>query len=133
MAETGRAIPTPDALCLPRAVAIVDDDVRIRTLLQLELEDLGARVQCFRSAGEALAGLDPASPDLVLLDVGLPDMDGLTCLRHLRQRGLRARVLLMSGHWTPIGSEQLEAAGAEGFVVKTDLPSWLASLTGSHP
>jgi len=114
----------------PRAVAIIDDDVRLRTLLRLEFEDFGAQVECFRSAEEALAALDPAGLDLVLLDVGLPEIGGVDCLRLLRQRGLRARVLLMSGHWDPPGDEQLRAMGADGYVVKTALPELLSRLMG---
>jgi two-component system KDP operon response regulator KdpE len=79
----------------PRSVAIVDDDVRIRTLLQLELEDLGAEVVCYRSAEEALSGLSNDGIDLVLMDVGLPEMDGVTCLRLLRQQGQKVVKVLM--------------------------------------
>lgn len=112
----------------PKVVAVIDDDARIRTLLRLELEDFGAMVQCCRSGEEALAVLDPTALDLVLLDVGLPGMGGLDCLQQLRLRGLRARVLLMSGHWDPPGEEQIRAFGADGFVVKTALPQKLAEL-----
>jgi len=112
----------------PRSVAIVDDDVRIRTLLRLELEDLGAQVVCFSSAKEALDGLLGASFDLVLLDVGLPEMDGIACLRQLRQQGLATKVVLMSGHWDPVDEEEVRAAGADGYVVKTGLPALLAEL-----
>jgi CheY-like chemotaxis protein len=112
----------------PRSVAIVDDDVRIRTLLRLELEDLGALVICFSSAEEALNGISNQSVDLVLLDVGLPEMDGITCLRQLRQQGLATKVVLMSGHWDPVDEEEVRAAGADGYVVKTGLPALLAEL-----
>ena len=112
----------------PRSVAIVDDDVRIRTLLRLELEDLGALVICFGSAEEAIDGIGNNSVDLVLLDVGLQEMDGLTCLRLLRQRGLTTKVLLMSAHWDPADEEEVKAAGADGFVVKTGLPALLAAM-----
>jgi CheY-like chemotaxis protein len=112
----------------PRSVAIVDDDVRIRTLLRLELEDLGALVVCFSSAEEALNGISNESIDLVLMDVGLPEMDGITCLRLLRQQGLATKVLLMSGHWDPVDEEEVRAAGADGYVVKTGLPALLAEL-----
>ena len=109
-------------------VAIVDDDVRIRTLLRLELEDLGAEVLCYASAEEAIAGTADCRLDLVLLDVGLPGMDGLHCLRQLRQAGLAARVVLMSGHWSPLDSDEIRTAGAERYVLKTDLPVLLAEL-----
>ena len=112
----------------PRSVAIVDDDVRIRTLLRLELEDLGALVVCFSSAEEAIAGIGNNSVDLVLLDVGLPEMDGITCLRRLRQRGLATKVVLMSGHWDPEDEQEIKAAGADGYVIKTGLPALLAEL-----
>jgi DNA-binding response OmpR family regulator len=109
-------------------VAIVDDDVRIRTLLRLELEDLGALVICFSSAEEAIDGLSNDSVDLVLLDVGLPEMDGITCLRQLRQKGLATKVVLMSGHWDPVDEEEVRAAGADRYVIKTGLPALLAEL-----
>lgn len=109
-------------------VAIVDDDVRIRTLLRLELEDLGAEVLCYASAEEAIAATADRRLDLVLLDVGLPGMDGIQCLRQLRQGGLAARVVLMSGHWSPLDSDEIRTAGAERYVLKTDLPVLLAEL-----
>ena len=112
----------------PRSVAIVDDDVRIRTLLRLELEDLGALVICFGSAEEAIDGIRNNSVDLVLLDVGLPEMDGITCLRRLRQQGLASKVVLMSGHWDPEDEQEIKAAGADGYVIKTELPALLAEL-----
>jgi DNA-binding response OmpR family regulator len=112
----------------PRSVAIVDDDVRIRTLLRLELEDLGALVICFGTAEEAIDGINNNCVDLVLLDVGLPGMDGLTCLRRLRQQGLATKVLLMSGHWDPEDEAELRTAGADGYVIKTGLPALLAEL-----
>jgi CheY-like chemotaxis protein len=112
----------------PRSVAIVDDDVRIRTLLRLELEDLGALVICFGSAEEAIDGIRNNSVDLVLLDVGLPEMDGITCLRRLRQQGLASKVVLMSGHWDPEDEQEIKAAGADGYVIKTGLPALLADL-----
>jgi len=119
----------PDPRGLQR-VAIVDDDVRIRTLLRLELEDLGAQVACFSSGEEAVGDLVAGGPDLVLLDVGLGGMDGLTCLELLRQQGLRARVVLMSAHWDPGSAEGFRAAGADAFVLKTALPALLEEWMG---
>lgn len=123
-----RVADTNASSSAPRSVAVVDDDVRIRTLLRLELEDLGALVVCFSSAEEALNGIGNQSVDLVLLDVGLPEMDGITCLRRLRQQGLATKVVLMSGHWDPADEEEVRAAGADGYVVKTGLPALLAEL-----
>ena len=125
MAEPAAAAPAA-----PKRVAIVDDDVRIRTLLRLELEDLGAQVACFSSAEEALDQLAAGGPDLVLLDVGLGGMDGPTCLGLLRQQGLQAKVVLMSAHWDPLSAEGFRAAGADAFVLKTALPALLEEWIG---
>ena len=64
----------------------VDDDPLMRRSLAFSLERAGYRVNTAASAEDALAkvALDP--PDLVLLDIGLPGMDGLDALRHLQQR-----------------------------------------------
>lgn len=125
--------PPPLASTPPRRVAIVDDDVRIRTLLRLELEDLGAEVQCFSSAEEALIGMSSDGIDMVLMDVGLPEMDGITCLRRLRRNGVTARVILMSGHWDPGDDEEIRSAGADGYVIKTGLPALLDDLMNQAP
>ena len=113
-------MPTPGLP--PRRVAVVDDDVRIRTLLRLELEDLGAMVTCFRSAEDLLRDLDGEATDLVLLDVGLPEMDGISCLKRLRQQGFKARVVLMSGHWDPVDASKRDRDGYVA-VLKQRVPS----------
>lgn len=65
-------------------ILIVDDDPQIRTVLAIALERAGHQV---RQAGDGAAALREArrlSPDLIVLDVGLPEMDGLALCRHLR-------------------------------------------------
>ena len=109
-------------------VAVIDDDPQLRRLLQLELEDLGAKVLCWPSAEAALAELQPATIDLLLLDVGLPGMDGLSCLRELRRRGLAGEVMVMSGQWDAAAAPEVMAAGADSYVVKTDLIERLTDL-----
>jgi DNA-binding response OmpR family regulator len=67
-------------------ILIVDDDALLRRSLAFNLEKAGYRVSAAATAEDALAQarLDP--PDLVLLDIGLPGMDGLDALRNLRQQ-----------------------------------------------
>jgi DNA-binding response OmpR family regulator len=67
-------------------ILIVDDDALLRRSLAFNLEKAGYRVSAAAEAEDALAQarLDP--PDLVLLDIGLPGMDGLDALRNLRQQ-----------------------------------------------
>ncbi len=64
-------------------ILLVDDDALLRRSLAFNLEQAGYRVSTAASAEDALALAQRDRPDLVLLDIGLPGMDGLDALRHL--------------------------------------------------
>ncbi|HRF02264.1 MAG TPA: response regulator, partial [Pirellulaceae bacterium] len=68
-----------------KTILVIDDEVQIRRLLRLTLEAEGYGV---REAGTGRAGLDEVvrrAPDLLVLDMGLPDLSGLDVLRQLRE------------------------------------------------
>lgn len=68
-------------------VLIVDDERRIREVLEYALDKDGYRVTSAADGAEALAAFERDPPDLVVLDVMLPDLDGLELCRRLRKRG----------------------------------------------
>jgi DNA-binding response OmpR family regulator len=68
-------------------ILLVDDDQLLRRSLAYNLEVAGYRVSTAANAEDALAVGDRDPPDLVLLDIGLPGMDGLDALKHFRERG----------------------------------------------
>jgi DNA-binding response OmpR family regulator len=70
----------------PLHILMVDDDPLMRRSLDFTLTQAGYRVTARGTAEAALATLESAIPDLVLLDIGLPGMDGLDALRQLQQR-----------------------------------------------
>ena len=70
---------------MPNHILIVDDDQLLRRSLSLQLEQAGYRTSTAASAEDALALLQRQRPDLILLDVGLPGMDGLEALRRIHQ------------------------------------------------
>ncbi len=65
-------------------ITVVDDDHEIVTLLQVMLEQKGFNVRCAYSGPQLLAGLEEQNPDLIILDVMMPEMDGLEVLRRLK-------------------------------------------------
>jgi DNA-binding response OmpR family regulator len=67
-------------------ILTIDDDNLLRRSLAFNLEQASYRVSTAASAEDALALADRDRPDLVLLDIGLPGMDGLEALRHFRER-----------------------------------------------
>jgi excisionase family DNA binding protein len=102
------------------AVLVVDDDERVRELVRSELEREGYDVQEAASADEGLAAIEARKPELVLLDVMMPHVDGWEMLRKIQERhGVGAiPVLMFSGEVDEKARGQAASSGARGFVGK---------------
>ena len=79
-------------------VLIVDDEPSIRDSLRMILEHDGYKVDEASGGGEALARIAQRSPDAVFLDIKMPDMDGLTVLQSMREKGYVVPVIMITGH-----------------------------------
>src|SRR3569832_176558 len=77
-------------------IALVDDDKNILASVSMLLEQEGYHVRRFSVGASALTGLTATPPDLVILDIKMPRMDGLALLRRLRQSGDLPVILLTS-------------------------------------
>jgi excisionase family DNA binding protein len=107
-------------------VLIVDDDERVREYVRVNLEMEGYAVREAGSAPEGLAVLDEVSPDLVLLDVMMPEMDGWEMLRRVQERhGVGAIPVVMFSGKVGEGAEEATARGAQGFLGKPFDPQQL--------
>jgi DNA-binding NtrC family response regulator len=82
------------------SVLFVDDDAAFRRILAGELERQRFAVTTAGSGAEALGLLDQAAPDVVLLDLQLPDMSGLDVLKQVRDRRPLSDVIVLTGHGT---------------------------------
>jgi DNA-binding response OmpR family regulator len=69
---------------MPKHILLVDDDALMRRSLAFHLEQAGYHVHTAANAEDALSSVRHSSPDLVILDIGLPGMDGLDALRELK-------------------------------------------------
>lgn len=76
------------------SILVVDDEKEIADLVAVYLKNEGYRVQLCGTAAEALASLEADKPDLAILDVMLPDMDGFSLCRRIRQQHLFPIVML---------------------------------------
>jgi len=109
-----------------RTVLVVDDEPDIRSLLQEILEDEGYTVSAADTAAAAQAAVDEAVPDLVLLDIWMPDMDGVSLLKSWKSKGsLTFPVIMISGHGTVETAVEATRHGAVDFIEK---PLSLAKL-----
>jgi two-component system nitrogen regulation response regulator NtrX len=99
-------------------ILVVDDEGGVRSSLQGILEDEGYRVDTVESAEAALARMSTGRFDLVLLDIWLPNMDGMEALARIRERDPDAAVIMISGHGTIENAVKAIQLGANNFVEK---------------
>ena len=101
-----------------RLILIVDDDDRLREFVRVNLEMEGYSVREAASAEEGLASLEAEPPDLILLDVMMPQVDGWEMLRRVQERhGVGSIPVVMFSGQLEAGDEAAER-GAQGFVGK---------------
>ncbi len=107
-------------------ILVVDDEIGIRELLSEILGDEGHTVTLAENAAEARAARRAEAPDLVLLDIWMPDTDGVSLLKEWSAGGLLTMpVLMMSGHATIDTAVEATRIGATDFLEK---PIALAKL-----
>ena len=115
-------------------VAVVEDDPRIQQLLLAEIQDEGHNGVIFNSAEEFLNNSSAQPFDLVLLDLMLPGIDGLDCLKQIQNNAVHAsppRVVIVTALNDAEKKQQALSNGAEDYVLKPDLFERLPELL--HP
>jgi DNA-binding NtrC family response regulator len=100
-------------------ILVVDDELGIRDLLSEILNDEGHQVELAENAAQARAARSRTRPDLVLLDIWMPDTDGVTLLKEWSSSGLLSMpVIMMSGHATIDTAVEATKIGAMAFLEK---------------
>ena len=100
-------------------ILVVDDELGIRDLLSEILNDEGHTVELAENAAQARAARQRMRPDLVLLDIWMPDTDGVTLLKEWSTTGLLTMpVIMMSGHATIETAVEATKIGAHSFLEK---------------
>ena len=123
---------TPKAL----RVALVEDDPRIQQLINAEITDEGHDCISFGSAEDFLEAIGTNNFDLVLLDLMLPGMDGLTCLQQLQlnaETKPAPRVVIVTALNDDDKRREALSSGAEAYVLKPDLFEQLPQLLQTPP
>ena len=103
-------------------VIVIEDDANLRQVMGLFLRSLGAEVLAEIADGAAalehLADEASPSPDLILTDCQMPRMDGIALVRHLRARGDRTPVIMISGQQDPRVVRLAYEAGVDHYLPK---------------
>ena len=103
---------------MPERVLVVDDDALVRRMLTRSLAAEGFEVEHVADGGAALAAAESSAPDLVVLDVTMPGLDGLAVCRRLRANGLRGSILMLTARDAVADRVAGLEAGADDYLVK---------------
>ncbi|WP_188063829.1 response regulator transcription factor [Sphingobium sp. KCTC 72723] len=121
-AGTASAIPAPATVTQApeavRRVYIVDDDSMVRRSLSFTLNTAGFLTRAFMSGRDFLDETDSLSTGCVLLDVRMPDMDGIAVLEELGRKSLLFPVIIMTGHGDVETAVRAMKQGADDFIEK---------------
>ncbi len=113
-------------------VLVVDDDALVRRAVRLTCESEGYTVQEAERASEALARLETFHPDVVVLDLVLPDLSGFDVCREIRRAGHRMPVIILSAKHDEIDVVLGLEIGADDYIAKPFRPRELLARIGAH-
>jgi FixJ family two-component response regulator len=113
-----------------RMVLVVDDDAAVRQGLVHLLEAEGYGVRAFAAAADFLAQPAPLVPSCLILDMQMPQLDGMSVLQHMADRHLALPVIFLTGHGTIPLTVAAMKAGANEFLTKPVDPDALLAAVG---
>jgi DNA-binding response OmpR family regulator len=102
---------------MKKLIYLIDDDALLRRSLAFNLEQAGYAISGFDRAETALTAAQRQPPDLILLDIGLPGMDGLEAVRQFR-RGIRTPVIFLTARRRELDEILGLELGAEDYITK---------------
>ncbi len=101
----------------PKKILVVDDEESIHLLYREELEDEGYQVISAMNGEDALKLFESEQPDLVILDINMPGMDGIEVLRQMKQLKPNVPVILSSAY--PEYKQDLASWASDDYIVKS--------------
>lgn len=99
-------------------VILIEDDALVRTLLEKRLKLAGWSVTALRDGRDLVGTAERVNADLILLDLGLPHVDGLSLVEDLRARGVRTPILVLTAYDLPHLHATVRSTGANDLVQK---------------
>ncbi|MEH2279274.1 MAG: ATP-binding protein [Nostoc sp.] len=131
--DKGLPEASPDLLGVN--VLVVDDEVDTRNLIVFILQQYGASVRAFASASQALNALAVEKPDILLSDIGMPEMDGYMLIRQIRslppEQGGEILAIALTAYAGEVNQQQILQAGYQKHLTKPIEPGKLAMVIAS--
>lgn len=113
-----------DNVIVEQQVLVIEDSASVRRLIEVCLRVLGVEVRSASDGPEGLDAIRQERPDAVVLDIGLPGLDGWEVLKHLREDPETAdlKVLVLTAHAQPEMADRAARGGADSFMTKPFRP-----------
>jgi len=120
---------------LPISVLVVDDDRDARAMYRLYLMHAGCKVRTARDGHAAIAKANNWTPDVIVMDLAMPRLDGWTASRWLKSSPATAHIPIIALSAAPVAREDARAAGCDGFLAKPCQPDrlWWEIRALLHP
>ena len=99
-------------------VLVIDDEPNVRALLDMLLRSKGYEVMLADNGWTGLRPYRQEHPDVILLDLQMPKLDGMAVLKQIRSVDLKQPVIVLTGDTSPETERQVRALGASEFIVK---------------
>jgi len=99
-------------------ILVIDDEPHVRALLEMRLRHQGYDVLFADNGWKGLELYHQEHPDVIVLDLRMPELDGVTVLKAIRRVDLKQPVIIMTGDTTPEVERQVRALGVSEFIVK---------------
>ncbi len=103
------------------SIILAEDDAFLAKALMETILEHGAVVHLCKNGEEVLKSIDQAMPDLLLLDLLMPKMDGFTTMEKMKEKGIHIPFIVLSNLNDDTNTERCKKLGALGFFVKSDL------------
>ena len=114
-----------------RKVLIVDDDEVVRLSYERSLSGTACNVEAAKNGEEALQTMEREPVDVVLLDVRMPGMDGMSVLRTIKQKWPASEVVIITGYPTVDSAKEAVRLGAFDYLAKPMAPQDVINVTDS--
>ncbi len=106
---------------MTKRILLAEDEPFLRETIQLELREHGVEVDVVSNGMDAIARLGEQLPDLLILDLLMPKMDGYAVLTHLHERGYDVPVVVLSNLSDEMDQAKCQELGVRTFLVKSDM------------
>jgi len=106
---------------MSKTILVAEDDTFLIETIKLSLEEHGMTVVAAKNGEEAIKAMDKKQPDLLLLDLLMPKVDGYGVLKHIREKSYRFPTIILSNLSVELDKEKCAKFGAKDYFVKSDM------------